>query len=365
MKITKIEAFAVNTPIILAGKVLPKASGVPRTSINTLYVRVDTDEGITGWGEGFGHRMWQSTKAIIDSFMAELCIGRDPRHLSKIVDDIQRNVAGAGRNGPALYALSAIDIALWDIAGKMAGVPVYKLLGGSARKELPAYASLLRYGDPREITLYTERALKRGYKFLKLHEVTEAPVKAARKAAGPDIPIMIDCNCPWTVDEAIRMAQTFAPYDPMWIEEPTWPPEDHAGLARVRDMGGVPTAAGENAMLPDFKSMFEHEALSYAQPSVAKVGGITQMRKVINLAETYGVKVVPHSAYFGPGLIASMHVVAAMPQDSVVERFDCDFAETPMGDAIQPKKNGCFELPQGPGLGIDPDPKLLKKLRVG
>jgi len=364
MKITKIETFVVNTPILIAGKIAPKASGVPRTSINTLLVRVDTDEGITGWGEGFGHRIYAATKAVIDTILGPMCVGRDATHITKLADDLQRSVSGSGRNGPAMYAVSAIDIALWDIAGKAAGLPLYRLLGGSPRKELPAYASLLRYGDAKEVAMYAERALKRGYKHLKLHEVTEAPVKAARKVAGPDIPIMIDCNCPWTVNQAIRMAHTLAPYNPMWLEEPVWPPEDHRGLAKVQDVGGISTAAGENAMLPEFLSMFENDAITYAQPSVTKVGGVTMMRKVITLAEAHGVSVVPHSAYFGPGLIASMHCVAAMAADSLVERFDCDFKETPMGDWINPKKNGCYDLPQGPGLGVDPDLKLIKKLRI-
>jgi D-galactarolactone cycloisomerase len=364
MKITQVETLVVSTPIIIAGKILPKASGVPRTSIDTLMVRIDTDEGVSGWGEGFGHRIWGATKAVIDAFLGQMCVGRDPMAHAKLVDDLQRNIAGSGRNGPAMYALSAIDIALWDIAGKVAGLPLYKLLGGTTRKELPAYASLLRYGDAKEVAMYTERALKRGYQHIKLHEITEAPVKAARKAAGADIPIMIDCNTPWTVDQAIRMAQVLAPYEPKWIEEPVWPPEDHRGLSKVQDVGGINTAAGENAMLPDFLSLFENDAATYAQPSVAKVGGVTMMRKVITLAETFGVNVVPHSAYFGPGLIASMHCIAAMTAESVVERFDCDFKETPMGDWINPKKNGCFELPQGPGLGVEPDPKLIKKLRI-
>jgi D-galactarolactone cycloisomerase len=364
MKITKIETTVVNTPILVAGKILPKASGVARTSINTLYVRVDTDEGFSGWGEGFGHRIYAATKAVLDDILGPMCVGRDPTHIAKLVDDLQRSIAGSGRNGPAMYALSAIDIALWDIAGKVADLPLYRLLGGSSRKELPAYASLLRYGDAKEVEMYAERALKRGYKHIKLHEITEAPVKAARKVAGPDIPIMIDCNTPWTVDQAIRMAHKFAPYNPKWIEEPIWPPEDHRGLAKVQDVGGINTAAGENAMLPEFKSMFENDAITYAQPSVTKVGGVTMMRKVMTLAESFGVNVVPHAAYFGPGLIATMHCVAAMAADSVVERFDCDFKETPMGNWINPKKNGCFDLPQGPGLGVEPDAKLLEKLRI-
>ena len=112
------------------------------------------------------------------------------------------------------------------------------------------------------------------------------------------------------------------------------------------------------------ESLFEHAALAYAQPSVTKVGGVTQMRKVMTLADAFGVTVVPHSAYFGPGLLASIHCIAAMPRPTLVERYDADFAENPLHDAIIPKPNGCIGVPQGPGLGVDPDPKLVAKLRT-
>jgi L-alanine-DL-glutamate epimerase-like enolase superfamily enzyme len=365
VKITKVETIVVNMPMLIEGSVLPKASGAARTSMDTLLVRVDTDEGVTGWGEGFGHRIFTATKAALDSFIGPMCIGRDPTQIATLVDQLQRNLGGVGRNGPAMYALSAIDIALWDIAGKLAGLPLYRLLGGSPRAELPAYASLLRYGEPAAVTHYVERALKRGYRHMKLHEITYAPIKAARDAAGADFPIMVDCNCPWTIDQAIAMAHQLKPLNLKWLEEPIWPPEDHAGLAMVRARGGIPTAAGENAMLPEFKGMFEAGALSYAQPSVTKVGGVTQMRKVMALADSFGVTVVPHSAYFGPGLLASIHCIAAMPTESLVERYDADFAENPLHDAIHPGKNGCIAVPQGPGLGVDPDPAVVRKLRVG
>lgn len=365
MKITKIETIVVGMPMLIEGDVLPKASGVTRTRMDTLFVRVDTDDGITGWGEGFGHRIYTATKAALDSFIAPMCIGRDPTEISVLVDELQRNLGGVGRNGPAMYALSAIDIALWDIAGKIAGQPLYRLLGGSPRRDLPAYASLLRYGEARAVIHYAERALKRGYKHIKLHEITAAPITAAREVAGADIPIMVDCNCPWTVDEAIAIAHKLAPLNLKWLEEPIWPPEDHRGLARVRTAGGIPTAAGENAMLPEFKSMFERAAIAYAQPSVTKVGGITQMRKVIALAEAFGVDVVPHSAYYGPGLLASIHCIAAMAKETLVERYDADFAENPLHEAINPGADGRIAIPQGPGLGVEPDPALLAKLRIG
>ncbi len=364
MKITKVETIVVSMPMIIEGSVLPKQGGKPRTSMDTLLVKIETDEGVTGWGEGFGHRIFTATKAALDSFIGPMCVGRDPTQIATLVDELQRGLGGVGRNGPAMYALSAIDIALWDIAGKVAGLPLYRLLGGGAKKELPAYASLLRYGEPAAVTHYVERALNRGYRHIKLHEITVAPIKAARDAAGPDIPIMIDCNCPWTIDEAIAMARRLQEFNPHWLEEPIWPPEDHKGLARVRDFGGLPTAAGENAMLPEFKSMFEHAALTYAQPSVTKVGGVTQMRKVMALAEAFGVTVVPHSAYFGPGLLASIHCIAAMAAPTLVERYDADFKENVMRDAIMPGSNGCIAVPQGPGLGVDPDPALIAKLRA-
>jgi L-alanine-DL-glutamate epimerase-like enolase superfamily enzyme len=364
MKITKVEAIVVNMPMVIEGVVLPQQGGRPRTSMDTLLVRVDTDAGVSGWGEGFGHRIFTATKAALDSFIGPMCVGRDPTAISALVDELQRGLAGVGRNGPAMYALSAIDIALWDIAGKLAGLPLYRLLGGSPRASLPGYASLLRYGEPAAVTHYVERALKRGYRHIKLHEITVPQIAAARKAAGPDVSIMVDCNCPWTVAEAIAMASELRQFNLKWLEEPVWPPEDHAGLARVQDQGGIPTAAGENAMLPEFRGLLEAGAVSYAQPSVTKVGGVTQMRKVMALADAHGVETVPHSAYFGPGLLASIHCIAAMPRESLVERYDADFAVNPLHDAILPDKNGRLAVPQGPGLGVDPDPAVVARLRT-
>lgn len=352
-------------PMVIEGAVLPKQGGAARTSMETLLVRVDTDEGVSGWGEGFGHRIFTATKAALDTFIGPMCVGRDATAISSLVEELQRNLGGVGRNGPAMYALSAIDIALWDIAGKLAGLPLYRLLGGSPRAELPAYASLLRYGDPAAVVHYTQRALKRGYRQIKLHEITVPAIKAGRDAAGEDIAIMADCNCPWSVRAAIDMARALRPLNLKWLEEPVWPPEDHAGLARVQAEGGIPTAAGENAMLPEFKSLFEAGALTYAQPSVTKVGGVTQMRKVMALAEAFGIEVVPHSAYFGPGLLASIHCIAAMPTQGIVERYDADFEVNPLHDAISPGQNGCIAVPQGAGLGIDPDPAVIAKQRVG
>jgi L-alanine-DL-glutamate epimerase-like enolase superfamily enzyme len=363
MKITRVETLVVNLPMVIDGAT-PMLGGRARTSIDMLLVRVETDAGITGWGEAFGHRIFHATRAAIDTLLGPMCVGRDPGQIAALTDDLQRVLHGVGRNGPTMYALSGIDIALWDIAGKAAGLPLYRLLGGSPRADLPAYASLLRYGTAEAVAHYTAQALGRGYRHIKLHEITVPEVKAARDVAGPGVPIMLDTNCPWTVAEAVTMARRLAPLDLHWLEEPVWPPENLAGLAEVRAQGGIPTAAGENyGTAWEFRRAFEANAVTYAQPSVTKIGGVTELRRVMTLAEAFGVEVVPHSAYFGPGLLASIHCIAAMPRESLVERFYCDFVDNPLGEAIHPRR-GRMAVPQGPGLGVDPDPKLLEKLRV-
>jgi L-alanine-DL-glutamate epimerase-like enolase superfamily enzyme len=363
MKITRVESLVLNLPMVIDGPA-PQLGGRPRTSIDMLLVRVETDAGLVGWGEAFGHRIFHATRAAIDTLLGPMCVGRDPGEILAINDELQRVLHGVGRSGPTMYALSGIDIALWDIAGKVASLPLYRVLGGGPRADLPAYASLLRYGAADAVARYTAQALDRGYRHVKLHEITEAEIKAGRDAAGGEVRIMVDTNCPWTTREAIAMAHRLAPYDLTWLEEPVWPPDDLAGLAEVRARGGIPTAAGENyGTVWEFRRAFEARAIDYAQPSATKIGGVTELRRVATLAEAFGVTVVPHSAYFGPGLLASIHCIAALPRETLVERFYCDFADNPLGEAIHPKK-GRIAVPQGPGLGVDPDPRLIAKLRT-
>ncbi len=363
MKITDIETIVVNMPMKIA-RSAALLGGRARTSMDTLLVRIDTDQAVSGWGEAFiGYRLCPTTRAAIETLIKPMCIGRDATAISALTDDLQRKLQGVGRNGPVIYGLSAIDIALWDIAGKIANLPLYRLLGGSTKLDLPAYASLLRYGDAKTVAYQTEDALSRGYRQIKVHENEIPQIKAAREAAGVSIPLMVDCNCPWTVEQAVDMAQKLEPYNLFWLEEPVWPPENYSGLAEVRKRVDIAIAAGENAATADFKSMFQEDAVTYAQPSVTKIGGISEMRKVFGVAEAFGVELAPHSSYFGPGLIASLHLIAATSREIAVERYYCYFEENPYHDAIDPK-DGRIAIPQGPGLGVDLDTKVIDKLRV-
>ncbi len=363
MKIAAIETMLLRIPYRQNGP--PTGfGGKVWTTLDTLLVRVDTDDGITGWGEAFGYNANEGTKATIDSLIAPLCIGRDPTAIAELMTDLQRKLHFFGRGGPVTYGLAGIDIALWDIAGKCAGLPLHRLLGGAARRRLRAYASLLRYGDPAVTAKLAAEAARRGYRHIKLHEIALAPVASAREGAGREAALMVDTNCPWSLAEARRMAKALAPHDIFWLEEPIWPPEDMAALAELRRGTPIPIAAGENAgSALQFAQMFAAGAVDYAQPSVTKIGGVSELRKVMALAEAANVSVVPHSPYFGPGLLATLQVLAAAPQETLVERLYVDLEASLFGEFTDARE-GLMTVPDGPGLGCEPDASVIQRYRA-
>ena len=359
MKIESIETILLRLPFDVGGKNAALA-GRDWSSLDNVLIRIDTDDGLTGWGDAFGYGAAAATKAAVDHMLAPALIGADARDIAGICDKLQRDNHIWGRYGVTLFAISGIDIALWDLAGKAAGLPLHRLLGGPLRQSVTGYASLFRYGDPDDVAARCEKALSQGYSHVKLHEREEPCVAAARNTLGDGIGLMVDVNCPWTSDEAIQMARRFAAYDLTWFEEPVFPPEDFAALARVQRDGGIALAAGENACTSfEFKRLFEAGAVRYAQPSVTKVGGITELLKIIALAEVMDVRVMPHSPYFGPGFLATLQVAAAMREAPLIERFHMDLEASPYGHWID-VTDGQFAIPDGPGLGAEPDPDVLK-----
>ncbi len=175
---------------------------------------------------------------------------------------------------------------------------------------------------------------------------------------------MVDVNCPWTVWQALDMTRELEDLDLTWLEEPVWPPGDHEGLCRVRQEGGIPIAAGENAAgLHDFRAAFEADAQDIAQPSVTKIGGPSAMIEIAALAKLYGVRLVPHNAYFGAGYLASLHLNAALAPDAPFERLFVDLEASPYHELVE-AKDGRVRVPTGPGLGRDPDMAVLGRYLV-
>ena len=362
MKITDIKTIGLECPFGHRGG--PNASGGRWKTLSTVLVEVSTDAGITGYGEAFSYNCRRAVQAAVEDMIAPHAIGQDARDIAGLNHRIQKALHLFGRGGITIYALSGLDIALWDIAGKAAGLPVHRLLGGPSHDWLEGYASLYRFADVESVETNCRRAIDEGFNYIKLHEITEPEVRAARKTVGDSTAIMIDTNCPWTPAEARRAAAWMKPYDPYWLEEPIFAPEDYPALARLRRECGIPLAAGENICTSyAFQAMFAAGAVDYAQPSVTKVGGITEFRKIIALAETQGVTVVPHSPYFGPGFLATLQLMAAQPDAGLVESYYLDPEAKLYGDLNAPVDGG-FRVPEGPGLGADPDPAVIARYRV-
>ncbi len=363
MAIAHIEAIPLALPFTSFG---PPAGwgGRDWSALEMLLIRVETSDGIVGWGDAFAYSCGPTVKAAIDHMVAPIACGRDERDIAGLMRDLQRELHLFGRYGITMFALSGLDIALWDIAGKRAGQPLCRLLGGSPESPIAAYASLFRYGDPEIVAERCHAAAEEGYTYVKLHETTEAAVRAAREVLGEELALMVDVNCPWTPEQARVNAMWLRAYDLYWLEEPIFPPEDFESLARLQRETGIPLAAGENACTVfEFRKMLKADAVAYAQPSVTKVGGITEWRKVGVLAEAAGIPVMPHSPYFGPGLLATLHLAAAASLPILVERFHVALEASLYGDLLDPV-DGAFAVPSGPGLGAEPDPAVIRSYRT-
>jgi D-galactarolactone cycloisomerase len=364
MQITAIESVVVSLPFEMGGP-HPLFAGQPWDHLDILVVKVETEDGLVGWGEAFGHTAIPATRAALDSIVAPLLVGRDASDINALTRAALHGTHLLGRNGPFVYAFSGVEIALWDLLGKRSAQPLWQLLGGGARNELPAYASLLHYGDDKLVAKNTATACAQGYTHIKLHEVTRNAVLAAKAAPGAgQAHIMLDVNCAWLPPLARAMALSLRDDGLRWFEEPVWPPEDVGGLASVRNIG-IPIAAGENvAGLFGFKSLIDAGAIDIAQPSVTKVGGIGEMIKVIHLCQAHGIEVMPHSPYFGPGFVATVHIAAALVEQPLIEVLWLEMEANPFDPWVR-AKDGKVRVPNGPGLGCDPDPAILKRYAKG
>jgi D-galactarolactone cycloisomerase len=363
MKIVRVDAVPLSIPCRYGAEGWSLGSGGWK-ALDFCLVRVDTDAGLTGWGEAFSYSCRRAVAAAVRDMIAPIVVGRDATDIAGLHAEIQKRLHIFGRFGITAFALSGLDIALWDLAGKAAGKPLHALLGGAKRKQLGCYASLLRYADSTLVSSYCEQASSEGFGAIKLHEVSEPVIAAARAAVPRDVALLLDVNCEWNVEHAIAIGRRLAPLGLEWFEEPVFPPEDGAGLRAVGEACGIPIAAGENCCFAtQFASLFDAGAVQYAQPSVTKVGGITEFRKVAALAAQRGVKLAPHSPYFGPGALATLHLIAALAPEARFEYFYLQADAWLYGELLSPRR-GEIKLPEGPGLGADPAPDVVSRYRA-
>ena len=334
------------------------------SDVRVILVRVTTDTGLIGWGEAFGYGMHEAVCYTLKNLLAPKVKGADCTDIASLIADLRQPMSIYGQNGVLQYALSGLDIALWDLKSKAAGQPLHELLGTAGKTTLPVYSSLFRYGDPDLVAQRCSEVASEGFVAIKLHETTITTLKSARNTVSEQLPIMMDTNCPWDTNEAIAMARAMHEYEVTWLEEPVYPPNDFSALAQVQAEGGIPIACGENMCTAvEFEQVLANTPLRILQPSISKVGGVTEFMAAAQAILAADGKLMPHTAYFGPAYVANMHCLAALGCDSWVEWFDLELDAQPLGDAILPRVGKCT-VPTGPGLGIEPDLDVLKDYLV-
>lgn len=362
MKIVAIEPIVCALPL-RANAILPAKLG---RQAEMLLVRVETDEGLVGWGECFAlGQAWKPARVALQSTVAPRCIGRDPCAIQSLTRDMLYQVHQLGRSGSVMHAWSGVETALWDILGKSLGVPLHALLGGAQVKRLAAYASLPRYGDAAAVATRSQDALREGFRAVKLHEVLPPLVRAgAAPVQEAQVDLMLDVNAEWNIEEALQALHAMEGITLRWLEEPLRPADDYESLAQLRAACAVPIAVGECASaISDFHTMLRLEAVDVVQPSVAKLGGVGAARRVFELAADTSVEVAPHTPLFGPALLATTHLCAALAPHTGVEFFHVDLELNPFAAAATPR-DGVFVVPTAPGLGCDPDPEVLRRCRI-
>ena len=372
MRITKVEA------ILLRPKAIDTSIG--DGSQDGVLVRVHTDEGITGLGEIDSSP--SVAKAIIDappshkicSGLAALLVGENPLEIGRLWQKMYKGSLYFGRRGAAIHAISGVEIALWDIAGKAAGKPIHALLGGARRQRIKAYASTLMPDTPAEAARVVETQLRSGFSAVKLGwgplgrsaELDVALVAAARKAGGADFDLMLDVGKGWqTAREGIDRARRMEEHRLFWIEEPFWP-DDYAKYAALAAAVPTPIAGGEEeTTLADFERLAEKGNVEVLQPDVTRAGGIGECLRIADYARRNGRRCVLHAWSTGIIKAATLQVLAAMEE---AEYMEYCVQTTDLNQRLVTEKfplvDGHVVVPNAPGLGIELDEAVLQQFAV-
>ena len=350
MKITDIKTF-----LMMAGSPALKQS-TSWSKRNWCFVKVYTDEGITGLGEGSG---WPRVVETAINDLKPIVIGDDPMNIERIWQKMLVSTMGAGMTGtPGSGSMNAIDMALWDIKGKALNTPVWNLLGGKVRDRIRAYGHAKTPERALELKERGLTAVKTGG----VHRTVEK-VDAIRKAVGDEMDIMVDAHGPpwFTTKDAIVIGKALEPYKLLFYEDPV-PPDNIEALQRVQDNVDIPIAAGErHSHIWGVRQLIEREIVDVVQPDTGRIGGISQMMKIAAMAEAHYITVAPHSGSLGPvAEYAAIHVLAAIPNALILERVHDDVpvrydVTLPHIETI----DGHIEVPDRPGLGVDIDEDVV------
>ncbi|HRW07484.1 MAG TPA: mandelate racemase/muconate lactonizing enzyme family protein [Caldilineaceae bacterium] len=384
MKITNIRSWVVKIPWDDN-----PGTGVVRVPIKRafIFVQVETDADITGWGEVTtypGPVANRAVAAYIDQIGSWLC-GENPENIEAIWHKIFRSLTYVGTRGASTAAISAIDIALWDIRGKVLGLPIYQLLGGPVRESIAMYCHPYKPFSPDDITAAVKEIVASGFQAFKMDPMLHnlhvgnasyldgeiAPhaeaaaleiLAAAREAAGPGVEIMIDAHGLYNVPTAVRLANKMAEYKIHWFEEPV-PPESWKALKQVKEQVATPICTGERLHTRwEFVPIFENGLADFVMPDVTWTGGISELKKIATMAEAYYIPISPHDASGPVNVMAGAQVMMTVPNFYKLEvhRYDLSSYNILLDHPLDVRKGHLF-VPDRPGLGIELNVDVLKE----
>ena len=354
-------------------------------------VEVRTDEGVTGWGECFGPgAVALANKVIVEKVIAPMVVGRDPLDREVIWHHVYNLLRDHGQKGMPIQSLSGVDIALWDIAGKVSGLPLSKMLGGQFRERVPVYGygmMLKRESTADHIARFKDEAAAikaMGFAATKMKVGLGARddiklAEAVRAGVGDDYRFMVDANHCYTVDDAMDVGLALDDLDAYWFEEPV-APEDHAGYRHLRSKIKTRIAGGEAEFTRwGWRNLLDADCLDIAQPEVCALGGVTEYQKVMALAQSRFTQVVNHVWGSAIAVATNLHLCAAMaplpgglfPAEPMLEfdttdnKFRDNLLLEPLNIQHQVKsQNGTVGIPIGPGLGVEPDLEFIAHYEV-
>ena len=349
-------------------------------SRGALLVEVVGEDGMSGWGEAFGPP--RLIAPVVD-FYKPMLVGADALATDLLWQTLYNRLRDHGQKGLAIEALSAVDIALWDLKGRHLGLPIHRLLGGPLRERVQAYATGFyrkRDGDPLQYLLAeTEERVAAGFSAIKLKlgfGINEDVrlCQAMRKAIGDEIGIMVDANHADDAPAAIQLGRRIEELDIGWFEEPV-PPEDLSGYREVKAALRIPIAGGEAEFTRwGFRPLLVERAIDILQPDTCAAGGISECKKIADMANAFGIRVNPHVWGTGVALAASLQLIAALPHNPpalhpVEPPLEFDQSDHPIRMAVieEPiiQRAGWVDVPKQPGLGIEIDRQAIEKFRVG
>lgn len=343
------------------------------TQVGMVLVEVQTRCGLVGVGETLARFAPKAYAELIHTALRPRLIGQDARNIGALWQGMRRALSGRA-GGMLIEAIAGVDIALWDIAGKAAGQPISKLLGGMGRDRVEVYAAAVNWGPDEQADRELHRYLDEGFPRIKVKLVSDVQescrrIERMRRIAGDSIGLCVDANWAYDLDGAIEVGRALADNGYFWFEEPL-APENEQGYEELRKRCTVPLAAGEsNFTLDQATRLLASRTLSILQPDIARSGGFTETRRMADYAAAHGVAYAPHIGM--SGIIcetASIHLAAAMPNFKILE-CECDRSpfKTSLADlepACLRQVNGVVDVPKGPGLGIEIDWDAVKTLRA-